>query len=173
MENSQTLPRPWWRRLNDAFWSTRFGTWIILNIGSRSDPLLLRLSGGRLSSGTWAGKPVMLLTTTGAQSGKPRSVAVMYIADGNNLAIIGSRGGMLRHPGWVHNLRANPVAHVLLGKRSGTYITREASGPERERLWQRARQIYSGFDVYERRAGDRQIPVIVLTPQQDDPASAR
>jgi deazaflavin-dependent oxidoreductase (nitroreductase family) len=155
--------RPRWHLWRDRFWSTPFGTWIILNVTTHIDPLLLRLSGGRFTSGSMIGFPTLLLTTTGARSGKPRSRAVLYFVDGDNLVLIASRGGMARHPGWYHNLKAHPEVQVLLGSRSGAYLAREATADERARLWARARDVYRGFDAYEQRAGARQIPVVVLT----------
>lgn len=164
--DSQRPRRHHWR---DRFLSTRFGTWIILNISTYIDPILLGLSGGRFSAGNVFGLTSLLLTTTGARTGKPRSRAVLCVIDGDNLVLIASRGGMARHPGWYHNLKAHPEVQVLLGNRSGTYLAREATADERARLWARARDIYQGFDAYEQRAGARQIPVVVLTPHSATP----
>jgi deazaflavin-dependent oxidoreductase (nitroreductase family) len=157
--------RPWWKQWRDRFWSTRFGTWLIVTFNSRIDPLLLRLSGGRLSLGGMIGLPILLLTTTGAKTGKQRSRAVMYMADRDYLVLIASRGGLPRHPSWYHNLKANPEVGVLLGSRSGNYLARDTNRDERVRLWPQLMHVYAGFDTYQQRASMREIPVIVLAPQ--------
>ncbi len=149
-------------------WATRFGTWVILNIAATIDPILLRLSAGRFCSATMNGAPALLLTTTGARSGRPRSHALLYVRDGDSLVLVASAGGIPRNPGWYHNLKAHPQAQVVLGGCSRTYLAREATGDERTRLWAKLRELYEGIEAYKERAGSRQIPVMVLTPQADD-----
>ena len=70
------------------------------------DRPLLRLTRGRLSFAS--GYPVLLLTTTGAKSGRSRTIPLLYVEWGDGIAIIGTRFGSTRHPGWYHNLRADP-----------------------------------------------------------------
>jgi deazaflavin-dependent oxidoreductase (nitroreductase family) len=78
---------------------------------------------------------------------------------------IASRGGDTRHPGWFHNVRANPDVKLYApGGRTGRYRARIAEGEERERAWRRAVRVYPGYDTYQERAGDRRIPVVVLSP---------
>jgi deazaflavin-dependent oxidoreductase (nitroreductase family) len=146
----------------EAFAASKPGGWLYVNVFSRIDPLLLRLSRGRLSISL--GRPVLLLTTLGAKSGKRRSLPLLYARDGDNVVLVASKAGSTRHPAWYHNLRANPEAELLLPGRSGTYIAREAEGEERERLWAKANDLYGGYDVYQGRAGERRIPVMVLEP---------
>lgn len=71
---------------------------------------------------------------------------------------------MDRHPGWYHNLKAHPEADVLLDGCSSTYTSYEAIGEERDQLWAMVCNNYSGYDTYQKRAGNRQIPIMVLTP---------
>ncbi len=111
--------------------------------------------------------PRLILTTIGAKSGQPRVTPLIYLPDGDRVVVIASRGGDMRHPGWYHNLRANPRATLLIGGRSANYQAREASGAEREQLWRRAVALYPGYAVYQRRAARRQIPVMVLTEIRD------
>lgn len=77
--------------------------------------------------------------------------------------------GATRHPAWFHNLVARPEVEFM--PRKGTraaYVARVTEGPERERLWAAANDLYAGYDDYQGRAGGREIPVVVL-----DPAPAR
>jgi F420H(2)-dependent quinone reductase len=86
--------------------------------------------------------------------------------DGENVVLFASRGGDTRHPGWYHNLKANPeVRFTILGSER-RYRARVAEGEERERLWRKAVTTrYSGYDTYQERAGGRRIPVVVLEPE--------
>jgi deazaflavin-dependent oxidoreductase (nitroreductase family) len=158
--------RPPWKQAVYRILMTRPLTWIGLHVVSRIDPILLRVSKGRVFSSRPLGLLSILLTTTGATSGKARRVAVLAFEDGDNLFVIASRGGNRRHPRWYHNLKVNPRATVVWRGREETRIAHEAVSPERERLWQRAMSAYPGFDRYQERTGGRRIPVLVLTPDE-------
>jgi deazaflavin-dependent oxidoreductase (nitroreductase family) len=137
------------------------GDWYMKRIAPRLDPPLLRLTGGRVSSVFPV--PVMLLTTTGAKSGKPRTLPLLYLCDGEQLILIASNYGKASHPAWYRNLVANPTVDVLAGKKSGTYNATEITDPaERERTWDLVLDMYAGYGDYEDRAGDRTIPLVRL-----------
>lgn len=155
--------RPPWKRAVHRIFMTRPFTWIGLHVLSRIDPILLRISKGRIFSSRALGLLSILLTTTGAKSGRPRQVALLAFEDGDNLFVIASRGGNARHPDWYHNLKSNPLVRVVWRDREETRIAHEAVSSERERLWQRAMTIYPTFDRYQERTRGRRIPVIVLT----------
>ncbi len=125
-------------------------------------PWLYRKSGGRLL-GKLVGMKVLLLTTTGAKSGAPRTTALTYLEADGAFVVIGSFLGEPRHPAWVHNLRANPRATVQLGAREMAVSAREARGEERARLWQRLVALQPDYRAVEGRT-DREIPVVILTP---------
>jgi deazaflavin-dependent oxidoreductase (nitroreductase family) len=144
---------------------SRLGTWYILNVSRRVDPALARLSGGRFSIASLIGAPLAVLTTVGAKSGLERTTPLLYVVDGDNVILIASYGGRARHPGWYYNLRANPEARLFIRGRERTYVAREAQGDEREALWAKAVDFYAGFAKYQERAGERQIPVMVLVPK--------
>ncbi|WNG92674.1 nitroreductase/quinone reductase family protein [Mycobacterium sp. ITM-2016-00318] len=140
---------------------TPIGDWYMKKIAPRLDPPLLRLTGGRVSSVYPV--PVMLLTTTGAKTGQPRTLPLLYIADGDHLILIASNYGKTSHPAWYRNLLANPKAEVLAGSRSGMYTASEVTdAAERDRAWNLALDMYAGYGDYEGRAGDRKIPLIRL-----------
>jgi len=144
------------------FGSTKAGAWIIINIGTRVDRWLIRVTNGSFNS-TFAW-PCLLLTTKGARSGARRTVALLYIKDGGNLVLIASKGGNLKHPAWYLNLKANPEAEVFLEGESKNCVASDADGEEYGRLWQKALEAYSGYDKYQKRAGERKIPVVILRP---------
>jgi deazaflavin-dependent oxidoreductase (nitroreductase family) len=148
-------------RMLERFGASRAGGWFFVNIGNRIDPTLMRLSRGWVSTGL--GQQVLLLGHTGARSGKRRDTPLLFMTDGEDLILIASKAGNAKHPAWYHNLKANPQVDVLAPRRSGAYTAHEAEGAERERLWAKAVDYYSGYDVYKERAGARRIPVIVLS----------
>jgi deazaflavin-dependent oxidoreductase (nitroreductase family) len=138
-------------------------TWFLVNVGNRIDPVLMRISGGRLKSTVTA--PTVLLTHIGARSGKRRQTPLGYFTDGDDVILIASKGGDPKHPAWFHNIVANPEVELSSGHGDGgPYRARIAEGTERERLWKLATTLYSGYDDYSRRAQGRQIPVVVCSP---------
>lgn len=152
--------------LRGLSWSARQRpvTWFLVNVGGRIDPFLMRISGGRLKSTITA--PTVVLTHTGAKSGKVRQNPLAYFTDGEDVVLIASKGGADRHPAWYHNVVANPEVELWTGgDDGGRYRAREAEGEDRERLWRLATDYYPGFAKYQDRAEDhRQIPVIVCSP---------
>jgi deazaflavin-dependent oxidoreductase (nitroreductase family) len=140
-------------------------TWFLVNVGNKIDPYLMRATGGRVKSTISA--PTVLLTHTGAKSGKKRSTPLAYFTDGDNVILIASRGGHRNNPSWYHNVTANPEVELWAKGGGGSYRATEAGGAERERIWKLATEFYPGFARYQERAGDRRIPVIVCIPQDD------
>jgi deazaflavin-dependent oxidoreductase (nitroreductase family) len=131
------------------------------------DGPVLRLSGGRYSvTSLFAGLPIVNVTTIGAKSGQPRSVPLVAIPDGAQVILIASNFGQKRHPAWYYNLRAHPEVQLTYEGKTVTYLARETAGAERERCWQRAVDLYSGYAAYKRRAEQRTIGVFLLTPQE-------
>jgi deazaflavin-dependent oxidoreductase (nitroreductase family) len=147
---------------------TRFGGWIALNVANKVDPYLMRGSRGLLK--VPSGVPTVLLTHTGAKSGKRRTTPLVFFTDRDNVVLIASQTGRPRHPAWYHNLKAHPEVELWARGRGGAYRAREAEGGERERLWGLATQLYPGYDDYQGRAdaAGRRIPVIVCEPRDAD-----
>ena len=138
------------------------GSWYIINVSSKLDPWILKRTDGRLSA--MPGVPVLLLQHTGARTGKVRETPLVYIEDGDDIVIVASKGGAPEHPTWYHNLLANPECSLIVKDRSGRYYAREATGVRRTRLWAEALEVYGGYEVYQRRAGGRRVPLMVLSP---------
>jgi deazaflavin-dependent oxidoreductase (nitroreductase family) len=88
------------------------------------------------------------------------------VKDGDKFALIGSNFGQKNNPGWYYNLKANPKCTVRVDGQSGEYIARETQGEEREKYWQMAVGFYAGYELYEKRASHRRIPVIILEPSK-------
>ena len=136
-------------------WTSRALAW-------RLDPILMRLSGGRLRFGLLL--PMALLETRGARTGALRRNAVIYFHDGNRVVIVASKLGLPQHPAWFHNLRSNPL--VSLGGRSfrAEVITDDA---ERGRLWDLADRVFPAYATYRVRAAaaGRVIPIVCLHPE--------
>jgi F420H(2)-dependent quinone reductase len=121
-----------------------------------------RLTGGKV--GGQIGKlPVLLLTTIGRRSGRPRTQPLAYAQAGDGYAVIASKGGAPQHPLWYLNLRANPLAEVTVGRETRRVRARDAQGEERERLWRALADLYPGYDRYAQKTS-RRIPVVVLEP---------
>jgi len=108
--------------------------------------------------------PTLLLTTTGRKSGEPRSLPLIYGEAGGAYVIIASKGGMPSHPVWFLNLEANPECDLMVGPKAVKARARVAEGGERETLWKQMAEIYPPYDDYQKSAGDRVIPVVVLDP---------
>jgi deazaflavin-dependent oxidoreductase (nitroreductase family) len=143
------------------FSTTRTGTWLAVHIAWKLDPILLKLSRGRLS--TAAPLSTALLETKGARTGKPRGTATLYFHDGERVTLVAAKRGWPRHPGWYHNLRAHPeVAFGGLPFRAEVIEDER----ERERLWQLADRVYPAYADFreEARRTGREIPIVQLVP---------
>jgi deazaflavin-dependent oxidoreductase (nitroreductase family) len=119
-----------------------------------------RANGGKVG-GQFEGAPMVLLHTIGARSGEERVNPLVYQADGDRIAIFGSKAGAPTHPAWYHNLLVNPDVTVELGPDTVPMRARVADGEERERIWSRQKQVMPGFADYEANTS-RVIPVVIL-----------
>jgi deazaflavin-dependent oxidoreductase (nitroreductase family) len=122
----------------------------------------------RVTSGGFGGRvqslPVLLLTTTGRKSGKPRTVPLGFLRDGSAYVIIASYGGLPRNPAWYLNLNSQPEATIQV-KRQELRMKAETASPEKRReLWTRLIEVAPGYANYEQRTS-REIPVVILHPQ--------
>ena len=119
-----------------------------------------RANGGTVT-GPFAGRPLVLLTTTGARSGEPRTTPLVYTTDGERLVIIASKGGAPNNPAWYHNLTANPEATVELGTERFQVRAEVAQGDERDRLFEAQAAQMPNFAEYQQKTS-RRIPVVTL-----------
>jgi deazaflavin-dependent oxidoreductase (nitroreductase family) len=153
------------RRLMRRLAASGPGAWLFARVLHHVDRPVHRLTRGRATLGSLvSGLPVVMLTTTGARSGKPRTVPVLGIPADDGLAVIASNWGQERPPAWDHNLRAHPDASIAIGRTSRRVRAVVADGERRERIWREGLEVYPGWSQYERRAGGRRITVYVLEP---------
>ncbi|RZQ59688.1 nitroreductase family deazaflavin-dependent oxidoreductase [Amycolatopsis suaedae] len=107
------------------------------------------------------GAPILVLTTKGRKTGKPRKFALIYQKVGDDYVIVASKGGADEHPGWYHNLVANPEVGVQVKADKFTAVARTATGDERASLWPTMAAVWPDYDEYQKKT-DREIPVVVL-----------
>lgn len=121
----------------------------------------MRAHGGRPSSGWAAGKPFLILTSKGARSGEDRIAITTYHRDGDRWVIAASKGGADEHPGWYWNLKAHPDAVIEVDNELVPVRASEASGAERDRLWDDHVAQLPEFGEYPKKTS-RVIPMLVL-----------
>ncbi len=115
----------------------------------------------RASGGNVENRPLLLLTTMGAKSGRPYTTPVMYLRDGDRLAVFATHGGSPTHPDWYHNLVAHPRVTVEIGSERFESEARTISGPERDALYARQAELFPQFADYQQKT-TRTIPVVIL-----------
>lgn len=130
----------------------------------RAHVALYRATGGRIGHRIPGLPPMLLLDHVGARSGTRRTSALAYVADGENLVLVASKGGHPRHPAWFHNLVANPDTTAQVGSERRPVRARVATPGERRRLWPKAVEAYGGYRDYQERTA-REIPLVILEPR--------
>ena len=119
---------------------------------------------------TLRGRPVIVLTSTGARSGKLRKTPLMRVEHDGRYAVVASLGGAPKHPVWYYNLIAHPHVELQDGPSKKDYQAREVFGDERDAWWQRAVDAWPDYATYQEKTS-RVIPVFVLTPFDGHAAS--
>lgn len=156
---------PWWRAIRQIS-GTRPVAWLSARLLHYVDNAVFRVSRGRNTfTAAVSGLPVIMLTTTGARTGRTRTVPVLGLPAGDRIVVIASNYGQRHSPAWYYNLLANPRATVVADGIRTDVEARVLSGDERERWFRRGIEIYPGWIQYRRRAGHRLIPVIMLVPR--------
>ena len=117
---------------------------------------------GGAKAGDLQGRPVVVLTSVGARTGKLRKTALMRVEHDGEYAVVGSLGGSPKNPVWVYNLRANPLVELQDGAEKHDYTAREVDGDERAVWWERAVAAFPTYATYQKKT-ERVIPVFVLT----------
>jgi deazaflavin-dependent oxidoreductase (nitroreductase family) len=121
-----------------------------------------RANNGKVTEGYFAGRQLLLLTTTGAKSGRPSTTPLAFTRDDGHIVIVASKGGAPSHPAWYHNLVANPIVTVEAdGETFKARATPVHDQAERRRLYDQHSDLHQGFAEYESKT-TRQIPVILL-----------
>jgi deazaflavin-dependent oxidoreductase (nitroreductase family) len=118
-------------------------------------------SSGGTEGTTMRGKPVVVLTTVGAKSGKVRKIPLMRVEHDGDYAVVASLGGAPKHPVWFHNIVANPQVELQDGPAKHDYVAREVTGDEKALWWERSVAAWPDYAEYQKKT-DREIPVFVL-----------
>lgn len=150
-------------RVMTKFVRSRSGKFLAQRVAARTDPWLMRVSGGKVSWGMFA-VPSATLISTGAKSGQRRTAQISYFHDGNDVIAVASNFGGDKHPGWYHNLVAHPECE--LGGEG--FRAAEVTDPdEYQRLYSLAERSYPGYGDYRAatEAIGRHIPVLRLSPR--------
>jgi deazaflavin-dependent oxidoreductase (nitroreductase family) len=122
-----------------------------------------RANGGK-AGGMFEGKPLVLVHNVGAKSGKEYVTPLVYLGEDGRTFIFASKGGADNHPGWFHNLKANPEVSIEIGDEKRDAVAVEITGEERDRFYGIQEEREPQFGEYAKKT-DRQIPVIELAPK--------
>lgn len=152
--------------------STAWGAALLSRLLHHLDRPVFRLTNGRMTlASLLSGLPVVMVTTTGAKSGQPRTVPLIGVPDPDQegaFVLIASNWGQHNLPAWYYNLKANPRAECRLKGVLGEYEASEVDGDDYARLWDHAAAVYIGFPKYKVRASHRRIPIMRLRPISGD-----
>jgi deazaflavin-dependent oxidoreductase (nitroreductase family) len=129
---------------------------------ARAHIWVYRRTNGRLGA-TLLWFPAALITTTGRKSGQQRTTPTLYLRDGDRVVLPASFGGRDSHPGWYHNLKADPKVHIQIGGEHLDLVARDATQEERQHYWPRLTEMYPPYRNY-RDATDRVIPLLICEP---------
>jgi deazaflavin-dependent oxidoreductase (nitroreductase family) len=113
------------------------------------------------------GRPIIVLTSVGAKTGRLRKTALMRVEHNGDYAVVASKGGAAHSPVWYHNLKKHPHVELRDGSTKRDYTAREVTGDEKAEWWERALEVWPDYASYQRKT-KRQIPVFVLEPIDED-----
>jgi deazaflavin-dependent oxidoreductase (nitroreductase family) len=152
------------QRLMRRFAASGPGSWLFSLSAQHLDRRVFKWTRGKNTFGSAiTGLPIVMLTTTGAKSGKQRTVPVLGLPADDTIAVIASNWGHEKHPNWYYNLRANPDGEMaIVGGEQRRFRAVEATGERRARIWDIGLKIYPGWALYEKRASNRTIHIFVL-----------
>jgi F420H(2)-dependent quinone reductase len=119
---------------------------------------------GGTKAATLGSRPIIVLTSVGARSGKLRKTALMRVEHEGEYAVVASNGGSSRHPQWVANLRKEPHVELQDGPVKRDYTAREVEGDEKAAWWERSVEAFPQYARYQAKT-KRRIPVFVLAPR--------
>lgn len=139
----------------------------LVNLIPRTNVIVYRWSNGRFG-GKMQDLPVLILHTVGRKSGKPRQSPLLYIQDGEDYVVVGSRGGSDAPPAWWLNLQAKPEATIEIKRTMRPVSARRATAAEKAAYWPRLTAGYPFYNDYQARTA-REIPVVVLSSNERQP----
>jgi deazaflavin-dependent oxidoreductase (nitroreductase family) len=153
------------QRANQRLGSTKAGAWSFSKLLPPLDRVVNRIStGGTSLPAVLAGLPVIMVTTTGRKSGRPRLTPLISVPIGDDLTLLGTNFGQSNTPAWVFNLEADPRCTVEFRGTTVAATARPATDAEREATWAASAGVYGGYRKYRQRVQDRTIRIFVLEP---------
>lgn len=139
-------------------------SWLFARILPPFDRFVARITGRTMTfTGLVTGLQVILLTTTGAKTGAPRTHPVLSLSQGDGFVVIASNFGQEHNPSWYYNLRANPKAKVTLSGSTQDVTAHEVTGPQRDMYWRQGCRMYPSWNLYKKRSPHRDFPILVLS----------
>lgn len=157
---------PWWQRIIQRLASIEFiSTGFLSQNLHKIDTAVLNWTGGKKNlTQMLTGLPVVVITTTGAKTGKPRTIPLAGLPDEDRIILVPTHFGQHTYPAWYYNLCANPTAQLHQNGLIKEYTARTADPDEWDHYWNLAVHYYSGYQAYLERSGEREIPLFVLEP---------
>jgi len=137
--------------------------WKLVNVATAAHVAAYRATGGRFLVGPLGGSRTVLVDHVGRKSGRRRTTPLLYLADGDDIVVVASKGGSHKHPAWWLNLREMDETEIQVGRERRRVTVRQATPEEKQRLWPRLVEIWSDYDRYQRRT-EREIPLAILSP---------
>lgn len=131
----------------------------VLKLFTRINVWVYRLSRGRLMN-KLAGRPILLVGMTGAKTGKPRTIPLMFVPHERGYLLVASQGGAPRHPLWYHNLVAHPEVNITFSGETKKMVARRLTAQEKDSVWPVCCQYYPPYQAYQDRT-NREIPVFL------------
>jgi deazaflavin-dependent oxidoreductase (nitroreductase family) len=156
----------WTNRLLRVVGPTRPFVAVYRKLGPLIDPWLMRVTGGRIATHVY-GFPALLLITTGAKSGQPRTSPLLYARDGECFVVVGTNFGTEHHPAWTGNLLKTRAAKITVGSDTLDVIAEQVDDATFQRLWPRFTAVYPGYDEYLKRLTQRTPRMFRLQPTVD------
>ncbi|OBG78353.1 MULTISPECIES: nitroreductase/quinone reductase family protein [unclassified Mycobacterium] len=153
-------PGPAVMKVITGFLGSKGGAWLLRHFTSVDARVLRNTAGRRTLLGPF-GVPLLLLTTTGRKSGRPRQIALTYLREGDRLFVVGSNFGQSQHPAWTANLLAEPNATVAIGGQEIPIRGTQLAGAEADRIYQEFVSYAGNYGAYRDRAR-REIRVFAL-----------
>jgi deazaflavin-dependent oxidoreductase (nitroreductase family) len=137
--------------------------WKLVNVATAAHVAVYRATGGRLLVGPLGASRTVLVDHVGRKSQTKRTTPLLYLADGDDIVIVASKGGSHKHPAWWLNLREMETTTIQVGPERRLVSVREATAEEKQRLWPRLVEIWSDYERYQQRT-EREIPLAILSP---------
>ena len=147
--------------LVNRFSSTPAGSWLVKHVASKLDPVIFKLTNGRLTSTGTPTLPMLTMTAIGRKSGQPRDIQLAYHRVGDDLLVVASAMGQERHPGWKYNLEANPDVQVQMRGERFAAVAEPLTDAEKADVWPAIKRTIPQMNTYEDRT-DRNIRVFRL-----------